>query len=69
MFNLPDSTLKSAEERRQIFLLGGVDLSRDIIMTCQSGVTATVGFASIKDITKASVRMYDGSWGEYYLKN
>ena len=42
-YDMPAKTMKTVEERREIFAKYGVSLDKEIVMTCQSGVTATVG--------------------------
>ena len=43
----------------------GVDLSTDITLSCKGGIAATVGYASLNDLAKAKLAVYDGSWAEY----
>ena len=56
--------MKSDEELTQIFKDIGVDLSKPIINTCGSGVTACVVELGLNIIGKPS-KVYDGSWSEY----
>ena len=60
--------LKSADERRKLCEDAGVDLEKDITLSCQGGIAATVAFASLKDIAKGKLSMYDGSWSEFNSK-
>mgnify|MGYP000241412026 CR=1 FL=1 len=53
------------EERAEIFKKAGVDLSKDIVVSCNSGITASVVYASLKDIATGKVSLYDGSWTEF----
>ena len=57
--------MKSADERRSLFESAGVDLEKDITLSCMSGVSATVVFGSLRDIAKGNLSVYDGSWSEY----
>ena len=43
-----DGTLKSPEETRAIFEAAGVDLSKPVIATCGSGVTAAILFLALE---------------------
>lgn len=53
------------EQRVEIFKKAGVDLSKDIAVSCNSGITASVVYASLRDIAQGKVSLYDGSWSEY----
>lgn len=43
----------------------GIDLSRDIAVTCQIGVTACLVYGGLKDISTGKLSMYDGSWSQF----
>ena len=59
-----DSTMKSDHDLLSIFKNNNIDLSKTIITSCGSGVTACVlAFAIEKLGGKAA--LYDGSWSEY----
>lgn len=58
-----DGTLKSADELRPLF--AHVDLSRPIITTCGSGVTAAVLALALARLGRFDVAVYDGSWTEW----
>ena len=58
-------TLKSADERRAAFQEAGVDISKDITLTCMGGVAATVAYGALKDIATGNIAVYDGSWSEF----
>ena len=60
-----DGTFKPPEALRQIFKDAGVDLSRPIVTTCGSGVTASVLLFAAHLAGKDDVRLYDGSWSEW----
>ena len=57
--------MKSAEERKACFEAAGIDLEKDITLSCMGGVAATVVYGSLKDIAKGKLSVYDGSWAEY----
>jgi len=61
----PDGTLKSEGELRPLFEDAGVDLSRPIVTTCGSGVTASVLALALARLGRDDVAVYDGSWTEW----
>lgn len=61
----PDGTWKSPDEIRAVFDAAGVDLSRPLITSCGSGVTANVLIFAAHLIGKHDVALYDGSWSEW----
>ena len=60
-----DGTFKSAAELRAVFTSAGVDLSRPVVTSCGSGVTACVVAFGMHLIGKEDVALYDGSWAEW----
>ncbi|MEL6168370.1 MAG: 3-mercaptopyruvate sulfurtransferase [Pseudomonadota bacterium] len=60
-----DGTLKSATELRTMFESAGVDLSKPVITTCGSGVTAAILFLALEILGHDQVSLYDGSWAEW----
>ncbi|QFT77093.1 3-mercaptopyruvate sulfurtransferase [Erythrobacter sp. THAF29] len=60
-----DGTFKSRDELREVFERAGVDLTRPIITTCGSGVTASVLLFALHLIGEDDARLYDGSWLEW----
>ena len=70
-FNLPytdllaaDGTLLPAGELGEKFRACGIDLSRPIITSCGSGVSATVLLLGLEVLGRAGT-LYDGSWSEW----
>lgn len=70
--NLPQSELFDADGRwkrgealRAAFVEAGIDLSRPMVTTCGSGVTAAVLLFGAHLLGKDDVRLYDGSWSEW----
>ena len=61
----PDGTWKSPDEIRAVFDAAGVDLTRPLITSCGSGVTANVLIFAAHLIGKHDVALYDGSWSEW----
>lgn len=60
-----DKTMKPAAELKIIFESAGVDLSRPIITSCGSGVTAAVLSLALEIIGHRDHALYDGSWAEW----
>lgn len=60
-----DGVLKSPEELRQLFAEKGVDLTRPIITSCGSGITASTLALALHQAGASNVAVYDGSWSEW----
>ena len=58
-----DGTLKSADLLRAAF--AHVDLTRPIVTSCGSGVTASVLALALARLGRFDVAVYDGSWTEW----
>ena len=58
-----DGTLKSANDLALVF--AGVDLTRPVITSCGSGVTASVLALALARLGRDDVAVYDGSWTEW----
>lgn len=73
--NVPFSTLSEAatgamkplDELRRIFESAGVDVTRAIVTTCGSGVTAAALNLALHRIGVEDTALYDGSWAEWGL--
>ena len=69
--NLPSSTLvkdgrlAGEAELRAAFETAGVDVSRPIVTTCGSGVTAAVVAFALEGLGTSAAGLYDGSWAEW----
>ena len=61
--------LKSADDLRKLFVDKRIDLSRPIISSCGSGVTAAVLYFSLHLLGHDIVSVYDGSWTEWGGQN
>ncbi|WP_145554978.1 3-mercaptopyruvate sulfurtransferase [Yersinia canariae] len=60
-----NGNLKSPQELANIFAAQGVDLTKPIITSCGSGVTAAVVALGLTAVNASSVSLYDGSWAEW----
>lgn len=67
-----DGTMKAPAELRAVFEAAGVDLSKPVITSCGSGVTAAILSLALERIGHRDHSLYDGSWSEWgafdYLK-
>lgn len=60
-----DGTMKDPETLRAVFNAAGVDLTRPVITTCGSGVTAAVLALALERAGHSDWSLYDGSWTEW----
>jgi thiosulfate/3-mercaptopyruvate sulfurtransferase len=60
-----DGTLKDTAALQGLFTAAGLDLTRPIVTTCGSGVTACCLALALDRVGAASVAVYDGSWAEW----
>ncbi len=61
----PDGTLKSPAEIETVFAAAGVDLSKPVITSCGSGITAAILTLGLTLIGARNHALYDGSWTEW----
>lgn len=61
----PDGTMKDEAGMRAAFEAAGVDLTRPVITTCGSGVTAAVLSLALERLGHRRHALYDGSWAEW----
>ena len=60
-----DGTLKPAPELERIFEEAGVDLSKPVVASCGSGITASILALALAEIGHRRLAVYDGSWAEW----
>ena len=60
-----DGTLKSAKELEALFHDAGVDLTKPVIASCGSGITASILALALAETGHRRMAVYDGSWAEW----
>ena len=60
-----DGTLTSLDEIKAAFATAGIDLTRPVITSCGSGVTAAILTLALALIGAKDHALYDGSWTEW----
>lgn len=60
-----DGTMRSESELRQLLERAGVDVTRPVVVTCGSGVTACTLVLGLHLLGHDRVAVYDGSWTEW----
>lgn len=61
-----DGTLRSSEALRTLFSAAGVDLeTADVVVYCNSGVSASYGLLALRAAGYRNGRVYDGSWKDW----
>jgi len=60
-----DGTMKDTDALRGAFERAGVDLSKPVITTCGSGITAAILNLALARMGKTDQSLYDGSWAEW----
>ena len=61
----PDGTLQSAEEIATVFKTAGVDVTKPVITSCGSGVSAAILTLGLTLAGARDHALYDGSWTEW----
>jgi thiosulfate/3-mercaptopyruvate sulfurtransferase len=64
LFNA-DNSMKDLDGVKAVFEAAGVDLSRPVISTCGSGVTACILDLALERLGHRKHSVYDGSWSEW----
>lgn len=60
-----DGTMKTVPELRTLFQAAGVDLTKPVITSCGTGVTAAMLSLALERIGHRDHALYDGSWVEW----
>ncbi len=60
-----DGTMKDPVSLRRVFEAAGADLTKPVITTCGSGVTAAILSLALERIGIRDHALYDGSWAEW----
>ncbi|MGB3387780.1 MAG: rhodanese-like domain-containing protein, partial [Pseudaminobacter sp.] len=69
--NVPSSALSEngellpVEELRAVLENAGLDLSKPVVTSCGSGVTAAAITLALESVGHTDNRLYDGSWTEW----
>eukprot|EP01091_Cochliopodium_minus_P014122 TRINITY_DN472_c0_g1_i2.p1 TRINITY_DN472_c0_g1~~TRINITY_DN472_c0_g1_i2.p1 ORF type:complete len:194 (-),score=61.50 TRINITY_DN472_c0_g1_i2:65-646(-) len=58
-------TMKSKEELLEYFKRRNINYSRDVAVTCGSGLTACILALAFYRVGNKKVKLYDGSWSEW----
>ena len=66
--NSEENTFKTKEELSKIFSRNEIDITKPIVFTCGSGMTACVLGLAYSLISGRNALIYDGSWSEYGKK-
>jgi len=67
LFDAATGAMKSLDELRKAFTGAGVDMSKPIVTTCGSGVSALVLTLALYRLGVRGTALYDGSWAEWGL--
>jgi thiosulfate/3-mercaptopyruvate sulfurtransferase len=67
LFDAETGAMKPLAELRQIFKDAGVELTKPIVTTCGSGVSALVLTLALYRLGVRGSALYDGSWSEWGL--
>jgi len=60
-----DGTMRPLPELRAAFAAAGADLTKPVITSCGSGVTAAILNLALERLGKRDHALYDGSWAEW----
>jgi thiosulfate/3-mercaptopyruvate sulfurtransferase len=67
LFDAATGAMKPLENLRRIFTGAGVDMTKPIVTTCGSGVSALVLTLALYRLGVRGSALYDGSWAEWGL--
>ncbi len=60
-----DGTLLPADQLEAVFAASGVDVTKPIVTTCGSGITASLLALALARLGRWRTPVYDGSWAEW----
>jgi thiosulfate/3-mercaptopyruvate sulfurtransferase len=60
-----DGALLSKDQLRKAVEDAGIDLSKPVVTSCGSGITAAVITLALESLGHTDNRLYDGSWTEW----
>ena len=60
-----DNTMRAPDALREVFTKADVDMSKPVITSCGSGITAAIINLALERIGKTEHALYDGSWTEW----
>ena len=69
LFDAKTGAMKLVEDLRQAFKGAGVDMTKPIVTTCGSGVSALVLTLALYRLGVRGTALYDGSWAEWGLSD
>jgi thiosulfate/3-mercaptopyruvate sulfurtransferase len=67
LFDARTGAMKPLDELRKAFTGAGIDMTRPIVTTCGSGVSALVLTLALYRLGVRGTALYDGSWAEWGL--
>ena len=67
LFDAKTGAMKPLDELRKAFMGAGVDMTKPIVTTCGSGVSALVLTLALYRLGVRGSALYDGSWSEWGL--
>ncbi len=60
-----DGAMLPAGELRRVVEEAGIDMTRPVVNSCGSGVTAAIVFLALHRLGHKALALYDGSWAEW----
>ena len=65
-FQNDNGTIKTDDQIRTLFEQAGVDVTKPMVFTCNSGIKATIAINAAQQIgAKTDSSVFDGSWSEW----
>lgn len=65
----PDGTMLPVVDLRRVVEEAGINMSKPVVNSCGSGVTAAIVFLALHRLGHKAVALYDGSWAEWGGRN